>query len=127
VRLADARADRELGVEGKLVDGRLTTISVTTLDVPVDYEQPPLSELQPDVSAVQPRGPRTDQGVRAGDSIDSLFQAYGEPAETQVEPGSDFTVYVFDAEGGTLTARVDGAATVRQLELDHAEGDPCEG
>lgn len=127
VRLADARADRELGVEGKLVDGRLTTISVTTLDVPVDYEQPPLSELQPDVSAVRPRGPRTDQGVRAGDSIDSLFQAYGEPAETQVEPGSEFTVYVFDAEGGTLNARVDGVATVRQLELDHAEGDSCEG
>jgi hypothetical protein len=127
VELADATANRELGVQGRLAGGRLVAITVSTLDSPVDETHAPLSEVQPDVSAIKPRGPRTNRGVRAGDNADRLLRAYGTPSETNTEPETETTAYVFDADGARLAAIVDGGATVRRLELSKGEWGPCGG
>src|SRR6476646_861397 len=125
VELADATANRELGVEGQLTDGRLVALTVSTLDRPVDETHAPLSEVQPDVSAIEARGPRTDRGVQVGDDADRLLRAYGTPSETNTEPKTEMTEYVFDADGARLAATVDGGATVRRLELNKGEWEPC--
>lgn len=127
VELADAGADRELGVRGSVVDGRLATLTETTLDSPVNETRAPLSELQPDVSAIKPRGPRTDRGVRTGDDVDRLLQAYGTPSETKPDPETEMTEYAFDVEGDTVTAEVDGGATVRRLEIGPQGKQSCGG
>lgn len=125
VELADATAEREMGIQGQLTDGRLVAITVSTLDGPVDETHAPLSEVQPDVSAIESRGPRTDRGVRAGDDADRLLRAYGTPDETNADPGTEMTEYVFDTDGARLVADVDGGATVRRLELSKGKGGPC--
>ncbi len=127
VELADATANRELGVQGRLAGGRLVAITASTLDSPVDETHAPLSEVQPDVSAIKPRGPRTDRGVRAGDDADRLLRAYGTPSETNAKPETETTEYVFDADGARLAVIVDGGATVRRVELSKGEWGPCSG
>jgi hypothetical protein len=127
VELADAGADRDLGVRGSVVDGHLAAITETTLDSPVDETRAPLSELQPDVSAIKPRGPHTDRGVRAGDDADRLLHAYGTPSETNPDPETEMTEYVFDVEGDTVTAEVDGGAVVRRLEISPERQAQCAG
>jgi hypothetical protein len=127
VELADAGADSELGVRGSVVDGRLAALTETTLDSPVDETRAPLSELQPDVSAIKPRGPRTDRGIHAGDDVDRLFGAYGTPKETKSDPETEMTEYVFDSKGDTVTAEVDGGAVIRRLEISPEGEQPCGG
>lgn len=121
-RLADAGAARELGVEGRFAGGRLVALVVSTRDVPADEEHPALSEFQPDVSEIVPRGPRTDRGVGAGDSVDRLLDEYGTPSGTRVDPLTESTAYRFEVDGVELTALVDGSATIRRLELRRGKG-----
>lgn len=124
---ADAGIARELGVKGIVAEGHLTAVRATTLDVPADEYDPPLSEQQPDVSKVKSRGPRTSQGVRAGDDANRLFDAYGNPDHTDVVADGK-TAYSFELGEVTLNAIVDGAAVVRELEFRSGDGgEPCGG
>jgi hypothetical protein len=117
VTLADAAAGQALGVEGRMVDGRLVSVVASTRDVAADEENPPISELQPDVSSVEARGPRTDRGVRAGDDLDRLLARHGEARTVDADPATQETVYDFAVGDSTLSATVDAVATVRRLEI----------
>lgn len=112
---ADQSVEDTLGVRGHLVDNQLDWLEVTSRDTPVGYDEP-LSDLQPDVSAIAPRGPRTSKNVQAGMNVDRLLSGHGEPSSTR-QLGNDVLEYVFAEGSATLIARVDGAGTVRRLEL----------
>lgn len=121
---ADGTLDDALGVRGQLRGGRLVALSATTRDVPADDAHPATSPLRPDVSAVYARGPRTDRGVRPGDSVDRLLARYGVPARTQVDPAAQTTDYAFRVGPDTLVAHVDGAAEIRRLLLYRGSRQP---
>lgn len=110
----DPREQARIGVVGRMVDGRLDRLEVTSGDRPVDYEHDALSSVQTDVSAIEVRGPATPRGVRAGESVDGLLAAEGTPADTRQLPDGR-TRYRFEDAGRTLLADVDGAGVLRRM------------
>lgn len=115
MRFGDTSVENTTGVIGHMVDGRLDWLEVTSRDTPVGYGEP-LSDLQPDVQAIAPRGPKTSKGAQAGKSVDRLLSGHGEPIATTQLP-NDAIEYVFAEGSATLVARVDAAGTIRRLEL----------
>jgi hypothetical protein len=127
----DLGLEQELGFEGQLADGRLDALVVSSLDVPAedgddeDVEPDELSDLQPGVGAVEPRGPRTDRGLRAGETVDMLYELYGEPTRRGRPTRTGAVEYTYELAEGVLVARADGAGTIRRLELRASEPADC--
>lgn len=115
MRFGDPGVERATGVRGQIVGNRLDWLEVTSRDTPVGYGEP-LSDLQPEVAAIAPRGPTTSKGAQAGRSVDRLLSGHGEPVTTTQLP-NDAIEYVFDEGSATLVVRVDAAGTIRRLEL----------
>ncbi len=129
----DFLTNRKLGFEGEVRDDRLAAIRVTTLDGPpkvdeyedADEEPDPLSDLQPGVGSVKARGPRIDDALRAGDTVDLMLERFGRPADQTGLSPTDAVDYSYKLDGGSLLAHADGAGTLRRLELRAEPTSPC--
>lgn len=119
-------------MQGRIRDGRLVGLRVTTLDgKPEDlyeddnYESDPLSDLQPDAGSVKSRGPLTDRGLRAGDDVAMMLEAYGSPDSETAPSPIDAVDYGYQLDGGSLLVHADGSGTVRRLELRQEPEPSC--
>jgi hypothetical protein len=123
-----------LGLEGRIVDGRLAALVVWTRDLPtvdgddVDYEPDVATDLWPSVRAVRARGPRTDRGVGAGDTVDLLIERYGLPSAHTAPTALGAVTYTYRLGRRTLVARADGRGVIRRLWLgDRTQPVRCAG
>jgi hypothetical protein len=129
---SDPYVAEDLGLEGQMRGGELAGLRVTTLDregeldEDEDYEPDSLSDLQPGVGSIEPRGPRIEGRLRAGDTVDWMLEGFGTPAD-QTEPNQiDAVDYSYDlGEGVSLLAHADGAGVLRRIELRRRSAPSC--